>query len=197
MQNKKANNQNELSDPEIEALVVKAQKGDADAFGKIYDHFIQSMYRYVFYKVNDKDVEDIVETLFMKAWENIGKYKNQKQKSFRAWIFRIAHNLVVDYYRMNREHSSLDPRISDKKRESDPADMAQLSLNNDYLRSAINNLKPNYQQIILLKFINELENPEIAKILKKSEGSVRILQFRALKALKQELEQMGISNLTP
>ncbi len=183
----------ELSDKEIENLVFKSQKGDQEAFAKIYDLYVTPIYRYIFYKVSDSDVEDLTEILFLKAWENIRKYKKRKNTSFKSWLFRIAHNLVVDHYRLNREHASLDPWISDTKKEADPARLAQDSLNNEQLKMAISKLKRGYQQILILKFINDLSNTEISEVLKKSEGSVRILQFRALKALKIQLEEMGIS----
>lgn len=181
-----------ISDEEVESLVIKSQQGDADAFAIIYDTYVTPIYRYIFYKVKKEDVEDLVEQLFLKAWENIRKYKKRKQTTFKSWLFRIAHNLVVDHYRLTREHSSLDPRLSDTKRESNPVTQASESLNNDHLKKAIRKLKPNYQQIIILKFLNELSNEEISKVLKKSEGSVRILQFRALKALKIILSEMGV-----
>jgi len=183
----------DLSDKEIEALVVKSQKGDREAFAKIYDTYVTLIYRYIFYKVKAHSVEDLTETLFLKAWENIHKYKKRKNTTFKSWLFRIAHNLVVDYYRLNREHSSLVPWILDHKKEADPVRLAQDSLNSDQLKFAISKLKENYQQILILKFINDLSNAEISSILKKSEGSVRILQFRALKALKTELIEMGIN----
>ncbi len=183
-----------ISDKEIEKLVIKSQQGDAEAFGIIYDTYVTPIYRYIFYKVKREDVEDLVEQLFLKAWENIRKYKKRKQTSFKSWLFRIAHNLVVDHYRLTREHASLDPRFSDTKKESNPVIQASESLNNDRLKKAIEKLKPNYQQIIILKFLNELSNEEISKVLKKSEGSVRILQFRALKALKIILSDMGVNS---
>ena len=131
----------------------------------------------------------------MKAWENIGRYRKQKNKSFKAWLFRIAHNLVVDHYRLTREHSSLDPRLRDTKRDHNPIEQADSVLNNENLQFAIGKLKKNYQQIVILKFINELSNEEICKIMKKSEGSIRILQFRALRALRQIMNEMGIQNI--
>jgi len=185
----------ELDEKQLEALVVKSQKGDSEAFAELYDVFVNPIYRYIFYKVDKKDVEDLTEMLFMKAWENIGKYRKQKNKSFKAWIFRIAHNLVVDHYRLTREHSSLDPRLRDTKRDHDPIEKAEDALNSDNLKSAIGKLKKNYQQIIILKFINELDNDEICKIMKKSEGSVRILQFRALRSLRNIMNDMGIKNI--
>ena len=183
----------ELLEKEIEALVLKSQKGDQEAFAQIYDVYITPIYRYIFYKVSDHDVEDLTEVLFLKAWENIRKYKKRKNTTFKSWLFRIAHNLVVDHYRLNREHASLDPWISDTKKEADPMRLTQDSLNNEQLKFAISKLKRGYQQVLILKFINDLSNTEISNVLKKSEGSVRILQFRALRALKSELTDMGIN----
>jgi len=182
-----------ISDAEIEKLVIRSQKGDSEAYAVIYDNFVDQIYRYIFYKVKREEVEDLVENLFLKVWENITKYKKQKKTTFKSWVFRIAHNLVVDHYRMSRTHASLDPRFSDSKRESDPLQMVQISLNNEKLKVALEKLKPNYRNILVLKFINELDNTEISKVLKKSEGSVRILQFRALKSLKQVMQIMGIT----
>lgn len=187
---------NKISDKDLESLVKKAQKGDLEAFGKIYDNLVDSLYRYVFYKVDDKDeIEDILESLFLKVWQNLKKYKEQKGLYFKAWVFRIAHNLVIDYYRTYREHASLDPRFSDNSKESDPTVLTRQTLNNEFLKEAMEKLKKKHQQIIIYKFINDFSNKEIAQILKKSEGSVRIMQFRALKALKIELQQMGIKEI--
>ncbi len=180
---------------QIEELVKKSQKGDSEAFAELYEHFVTPIYRYIFFKVKKEDVEDLTETLFLKAWENIKKYKKKRNTSFKSWIFRIAHNLVVDHYRLTREHGSLDPRIKETRREANPIDKTDLNLNNENLKFAISKLKKNYQQVLILKFINELSNEETSKILKKSEGSIRILQFRALKALKQTFEDMGITNI--
>lgn len=184
-----------FSEKEIEQLVKRSQKGDSDAFAELYDVYVTPIYRYIFFKVKNTDVEDLTETLFLKAWENINKYRKRKSKSFKAWIFRIAHNLVVDHYRLTREHSSLDYNIKETKREADPKEVTEINLNNENLKEAISKLKKNYQQILILKFINELSNDEIAGVMKKSEGSVRILQFRALKHLKNAMDEMGIKSI--
>lgn len=180
---------------EIEGLVKEAQDGSHDSFAKVYDIFIDPIYRYVFYRVKAVDAEDIVETVFLKVWEHLGKYKVSEKSSFSAWIFRIAHNLVVDYYRStkNKGVDELLETIPDKKREHNPIDMTQQGLDRGVVKKAIFKLKKNYQEIIIYKFINDLSNKEIANILKRSEGSVRILQFRALKALKFELEDLGVN----
>jgi len=177
---------------EIESLVVLIKKGDHDAFSKLYDIFIDPLYRYVYYRVNADDAEDILETVFLKVWENIKKYK--KGTNFSAWIFRIAHNLVVDYYRSSkdREFQELNIQIPDDKREHNPIKTTERSFNQEILKKGLSKLKKRYQEIIIYKFINGFSNKEIAKMMKKSEGSLRILQYRALKALKREFEDMGI-----
>lgn len=186
----------EVMKAEIEALVSKAQDGDVDSFAVVYDHFVDKIYRYVYYRVPKEDVEDITEMVFLKAWEKLKQYKSGR-KSFSAWIFRIAHNLVVDTYRFkkDKEFVELSPNVPEHRREHNPIKVTENSLHSDKLKTAISKIKKNYRQIVVLKFINELSNVEIAQVLNKSEGSVRILQFRALKALKKELEDMGVEGV--
>ena len=177
---------------EIEELVVKAQNGHHDAFSELYDIFVDPIYRYIFYKVNREDVEDLTETVFLKVWEHLKKYKHGKH-SFSAWIFRIAHNLVIDHYRKSRPVDELDFDVTDHKREHNPIKTTGDKIDQEILGRALKKVKPQYQEIVIYKFINEFSNKEIAQILNKSEGGVRILQFRALKALKRELNEMGIT----
>ena len=180
-------------DQEIERLVLKIQQGDHDAFARLYDIFIDPIYRYVYYRVNQNDAEDLTEVVFLKVWENILQYKKQKS-TFAAWIFRIAHNLVVDHYRATKDRApdELSPNLPDTDRQHNPVRSAQDTLDKQILKKAMVNLKKQYQEIIIYKFVNDFSNQEIAEILNKSEGSLRILQFRALKALKKELIDMGV-----
>ncbi len=178
----------------IEVLVREVKNGSHDAFSELYDIFIDAIYRYVFYRVKNEDSEDLTETVFLKVWENIKSYKEKKDTYFSSWIFRIAHNVVVDYYRASKDRmvSEIDISIPDMDREHNPLRKIEKHLDQEVLRSALNRLKKGYQDILIYKFINDLSNAEIAEVLGQSEGSIRILQFRALKALKQEFEQMGV-----
>lgn len=187
------NNNEEL----IEELVVLVQRGDKDAFSKIYDFFADSIYRYVFFRVNKEDADDLIEQVFLRVWENIGKYKKTKESKFSSWVFRIAHNLVIDYYRNNKikDVSELDLNIPTMDREHNPLAKTEDRLNILILRKALNKLKKHYREFLILKFINELSNKEIADLLDKSEGGVRILQLRALKALKAELVRLGLDKV--
>lgn len=165
-----------------------AQKGDTEAFGKIYDTLVKPVYRYIYYRVDKHIAEDLTEETFLKAWQNLAKYKKGKHP-FSAWVFRIAHNLVCDYYRKNEVLSEIDENIADTKHDASPSYKLNLKLNEVKLRRAINKLPDNYQQVILLKYINEEENVVIAKVIGKSEGAVRTLQFRALEKLRSILEE--------
>lgn len=180
---------------EIEGLVKSAQDGDHDSFAALYDILIDPIYRYVYYRVNGGDVEDIVETVFLKVWENLKRYRLQKNKSFSAWVFRIAHNLVVDHYRVRSGAGleELSPNLPDQSREHNPIRSTQSVLDSEVLKRAIGGLKKKYRDVVIYKFINEFSNKEIAEIMNKSEGGLRILQFRALQALKKELKDLGFS----
>ena len=178
----------------IEELVIKVQDGDHDAFSKLYDLFIDPIYRYVYYRVNEADVEDIVESVFIKVWQFMNKYKHKKNTWFSSWIFRVAHNLVVDHYRKskNLEYDALNQDLVDDRREHSPIRNTENALDNTVLKKAIATLSRTYQDVIVYKYVNDLTNEEVSQIMGKSEGSIRILQFRALKALREEFAKMGV-----
>lgn len=176
----------------IEKLVEQVQKGDMQAFAKLYDHFVDRIYKYFFFKVANEEAFDLTENLFLKVWENIRLYKKKPGSSFSSWIYRIAHNMLVDHYRQNNPVAELDASVADYKPDNNPLHIAEQSLSKGALKEAMGKLKEHYREVITLAFVNGLENSEIAKILKKSEGTLRVLKFRALKDLKKILEEMGI-----
>lgn len=181
-----------MQEPEINILVQKAQMGDTEAFAKLYDIFIQPVYRYVYYKVRKDDALDLTESVFLKVWEHLKSYSKLKG-AFSSWVFKIAHNVVVDHYRLQREHVDIDAiDLPDENRESDPKFITENRLNQDLLRQALSKLKKKYQDVLVLRYINGLEHREIARIMRRSEGSLRILKFRALQSLKKIMEDMNI-----
>ncbi|MFO0780659.1 MAG: RNA polymerase sigma factor [Candidatus Gracilibacteria bacterium] len=181
-----------MQEPEINILVQKAQTGDTEAFAKLYDIFIQPVYRYVYYKVRKDDALDLTESVFLKVWEHLKSYSKLKG-AFSSWVFKIAHNVVVDHYRLQREHVDIDAiDLPDENRESDPKFITENRLNQDLLRQALSKLKKKYQDVLVLRYINGLEHREIARIMRRSEGSLRILKFRALQSLKKIMEDMNI-----
>ncbi len=179
--------------PEIDDLVVAAQEGDKEAFGEVYDHFFDKIYRYVYFRVTAEEVDDIVENVFIKAWVNLEKYE-KRDCSFGAWIFRIAHNAVIDHRRTHRSLLPIDPAIEDRSDRSAPREQTQKQILANLIREELKQLKEPYRQVVALKFLTGLSNAEIADILGEREGNVRVLQFRALKELRQRLEERGIQS---
>ncbi len=175
--------------PELAQWVESAQKGDAEAFGKVYDALVKPVYRYIYYRVEPQLAEDLTEEAFLKAWQNLGKYT--PKAPFSAWVFRIAHNLICDHYRRHNTEAELDERLADDSLLGNPARQAELRLSQITLRKAIRRLPPAHQEIISLKYMGELENWEIAKATGRSEGAIRLLQHRALKQLRIFLEGEG------
>lgn len=173
--------------PDLKALVKKAQDGDTVAFGEIYDVLITPIYRYIFYRLNDQDAaEDLTEETFLKVWENLKKYK-EGANPFSSWVYRIAHNLVIDHYRKVGPVGEVDENTVDEARHSDPKGETHLKLTQIRLHKLIKQLPEDGQQVIILKFINNLSNEEISAATGKTEGSIRTIQSRALAKLRDYL----------
>lgn len=177
-----------IQNSDTDLLVLKAQKGDTEAFAQIYDALVKPIYRYIYYKVPEAIAEDLTEETFFKAWQSLKSYKKSKHP-FSSWVFRIAHNLVVDHYRKHKMVEAIDETMADPHESNNPKQQAELKLTQIRLRKVIRQLPENYQQVIILKYINEMENPEIASIIGKTEGAVRTLQFRALAQLRTFLTE--------
>jgi RNA polymerase sigma-70 factor (ECF subfamily) len=168
-----------------EELVEKAAGGNLEAFGELYGIYLDPIYRYVFYQVKDKmTAEDVTEEVFVKAWKVIGSCKG-KGKTFQAWLYRIAHNHLIDTLR------SMQKTISIEKKNvagiSDPRLEVEAKLEHKELLEMISCLPENQKQVIILKFIEGMENREISTIMGKREGAIRVLQMRALSTLRQRL----------
>ncbi len=186
--------QPQILDAEVEILVSASQRGDSAAFGKIYDFFVSPIYRYLYYRVGSAEAEDLTELVFLKTWENIRSYR-QANRRFSAWLFRIAHNVVIDFYRSNHFQGILSEDLPDLRREANSRELAHRHFDQQLLSQAMKELKDHYRQILILKYMNDLSNEEIGQIMGRSQAALRILQYRALKSLKRTLENMGISDL--
>jgi len=170
---------------EVQALVERAASSSFGAFGEIYDIFLDRIFRYVFYQVKDRmTAEDLTEEIFLKAWEAMGKYK-QKNSSFSAWLYRIAHNHVIDYFRTRRQHVALED-VTPSAPDNPEQEVEEKAMQQE-LAEVISSLPPQQKQVIILKFIEGMDNVEIARIMDKREGAIRMLQMRALMALRQKL----------
>ena len=175
----------EYSQSEIIEFVKKGIDGSFIAFGELYSIYLDRIYRYVYYQINDKmAAEDITEDVFIKAWKAIKSCKG-KEVTFSSWLYRIAHNHLVNTLRRENKLTSIDKiEVSGMNR---PEEIAEANAEYQELMKNITCLPENQKQIIILKFIEGLDNREIGKIIGKSEGAIRISQMRALATLKGKL----------
>ena len=172
-----------------EALVHRAANGDAEAFGDLYACHLNAIYRYVFYRVgNEKRAEDLTEEVFLSAWEAMEDYE-QRGHPFSAWLYRIAHNAVVDHYRTQKDESPLDPFAFTLVDESlGPEEILLKKGEVSRLLAALKELSEDNQHLIILRFVEGLSHSEVARILGKSEVACRVAQHRALASLSEILE---------
>lgn len=175
------------TDSEFKEIVHAAQKGSQDALSTLYSLSYDKIFRFIFYRVNHKELaEDITEEVFIKAFRNLKTIT--KRESFDAWLYQIARNSVIDYYRSKKQTVGLEEIETTFAYEDAVIDTVALEASSKVLLQALTQL-PKEQQIVLkLKFFEELSNQEIAELLHKKEGAIRVIQFRALAKLKQLLK---------
>ena len=181
------------SEPEDEraiesALVAKAQK-DSNAFGELYERYIDRIYSYVFSRVqNVQDAEDLTARIFYRALDRLDSYED-RGLPFGAWMFRIAHNLVANWHRdqSRRSFVSIDGVIFPAERRDEPEAAAERRAGEDALWAAIERLPEERRQLLFHKFGDQLTNIEIGELMQKSEGAIKSLYFRTLTALRQDL----------
>jgi len=175
---------------EEEKLIKDAQEGKTEAFGELYDKYLPKIYRFIFFKINQRaEAEDITHQVFLSAWQNIRSYKT-KGFPFSSWLYRIARNAVIDHYRTKKDY--IDIESIPHEIVAEPAGLAEMldTANEiEFVMTALQTLKEDEQNMIIMKFVNDLSNKEIAEALEKSEGAIRVLQHRALKQLKNILKE--------
>jgi len=171
-----------------EALVRRAVGRDAEAFGDLYMRYLDKIYRYVFYKVgSEKRAEDLTEQVFLSAWEAIEDYE-PRGYPFSSWLYRIAHNAVVDHYRTKKDESPLDSVAFTLADESlGPEETLMKKRQVSRLLEALAHLSEDKQELIILRFVEGLSHAQVAEILGKSEVACRVMQHRVLSRLSDVL----------
>lgn len=168
------------------ALVSQAQRGDEQAFGELYEIWAAKVYRFVFSRVKSIPVaEDITADVFLRAWQKLHQYKPRVGISFSSWLYTIARNGVVDYYRLNqRSELSFEdlPEMADLEGE-------ELYREKSEIEQALTNLPEEYEKVLRLRFVEQLPIARVAQIMKKKEDNIRALTSRALKKLKDQLHK--------
>jgi len=183
------NKTQETSQTEVTKLIERASGGDFEAFGELYGIYLDRIYRYVFYQLREKmAAEDLTEEIFLKAWRAISSYKGKGQ-AFSSWLYRIAHNHVIDEFRSRRKQLvSLETEMEIATEVAEPQQEMERKLAEQEMLRLISCLPQKQKQVIILKFVEGLDNREIGQITGKSQGAIRISQMRALTALRQRLD---------
>ena len=176
--------ENPLTPEDLKSLVTKAQDGDTESFGRIYDAFLTPVYRYVVFRFPEEMAEDLVADIFVKVWEKINSYRPFFGVPFAAWLFRIARHTVIDAYRSMRGFEELSEELVDENHENNPEKKTETDLSVRVVRQALDGLPKDYREILLMHYMAGLSHREVAKSLKMTEGYVRQLKFRALKKLE-------------
>ena len=176
-----------LDDGAIERLVAEARAGDAWAFGRLFDHYHEPVYRYIVSRVHrPSDAEDLTQIVFVKALEALPRYES-RGVPFGGWLFRLARNSVIDFVRTSHPHSGLDVVEAHPSRDTAPDEQAIDRQRLDAVAAALETLTDEQREAIALRFFAGLSAREAAEAMGKQEGTVRGLQFRALAAIRRQL----------
>ena len=176
--------------------IKKAKKGNKEAFGLLYDYYLPKIYRYIFLKVsNEQEAEDLTHEVFFSAWRNMRGYKDEGFP-FSSWLYRIAKNAVIDSYRTAKNNISLSKTGEDDFKVIDRSgENLDMDFQLEKIKKTIPLLRQDYQDVIIMRFVEDLSHEEIAGSMGKSEGAIRLIQHRALKELK-DLYENGNTNGT-
>jgi RNA polymerase sigma-70 factor (ECF subfamily) len=165
-----------------------ASKGDREAFGILYERYVDRIYNYIYYRTgNIYDAEDLTERVFIRALRHIGNYRN-RGLPFSAWLYRIAHNLVANWHRDNsrRKEIPLDDGVFSARTEHHPEQQLLQSEERERLLFVIRKLPPERQHLLVLKFVEHLSNAEIGQIMGRTEGAIKSLYHRTLLCVREE-----------
>jgi RNA polymerase sigma-70 factor (ECF subfamily) len=182
----------ELHNQEDDQILANIAKNDSNAFGELYERHVRSIYRYVYYRVgNAEDAEDLTARVFMRALKHVKNYNN-RGVPFTAWLYRIAHNVVANYHRDNSRHPSVP--LDEMELHSAHHDDTDLHIDSarerERLLRAMRLLPEERQQLVVLKFVEQLQNAEIGQIMNRSEGAIKSLYHRTLMQLRGYLDKI-------
>lgn len=177
-----------IDETQVQRLVKDAKRGNRHAFGELYDLHASKLFNFIFSRIRNKaTAEDLLQTVFLKAWNSLSKYKTTPNARFSTWLYQIANYTVIDYWRTKKETIELDKLDNLSQFAIEP----KLYENYDFLWNAMADLPDDHRTIIYLRFIQDLSIEETAYIMNKTQVGVRVTQHRALKALRKILVKNG------
>ena len=170
-------------------LLEAACNGDAHAFGQLYEGHIDRIFRYLYGRLyNHQDAEDLAEETFLRVWRTLPRYKD-RGLPFTAYLYRVAHNTLVDHFRRSNGKEALplhEHLVSDPAET--PSQAVAANVQREEIRELLTQLREDYQTVLMLRFLSELSPDEVAQVMGRSSGAVRVLQHRALTALRELMD---------
>lgn len=170
-------------------LVKRAKNGDADAFGQLHDRYAEAIFRFLHARLNNRmDAEDLFGEVFLRAWNALPRYQ-QKGLPFSAYLFRIARNLLVDHYRQSSKVQQFENQEDSVQGTVQASPYEKLVSKQEFqeLQNTLSLLREDYRDVLILRFISGLTPDETAQAMGRSSGAIRVLQHRALKAMRKQL----------
>lgn len=167
-------------------LLYRVQaKSDTDAYAQLYDRYVDSLYRFIFFRVSSKELaEDLTADVFLKTWEYLGTKKGGEVKNFRALIYRISRNAIIDHYRKMAHRQEQSLQAAQLEPDTDVIETMIDDIEVKRLMQLVRKLKSEYQDVVILKYVEGMTAKQIGQVLDKSATSVRVTLHRALKILK-------------
>ncbi|PIR98310.1 MAG: hypothetical protein COT88_02235 [Candidatus Colwellbacteria bacterium CG10_big_fil_rev_8_21_14_0_10_41_28] len=172
-----------------ENLVEEAKQGNPEAFGQLYDHYLPKIYRFVLIKVAYREqAEDITQQTFFKAWRSMKRYQS-KGYPFGSWLYRIARNSVIDHYRKTKEEVDIE-NVSEEILGVDNTLSQNLDSKFEWetILKSIKSLNDIEQDVLIMRFVEDMQHSEVARVVDKSENAVKVIQHRAIKKLEERLK---------
>ncbi len=170
-----------------ESIIRRAKQRDQMALTQLYEEYFDKIYRYIVLKIGERtEAEDMTQQVFLKAFKNISTYKYQGLP-FSSWLYRIAHNQIVDYLRKKSRRGTVPLNESLAAGDSDPTQEAELNLDIEELSRATKRLTKAQQEVISLRFAGEFSIAQVARVMGKTEGAIKALQHSAIVSLRKVL----------
>ncbi|MBI5413271.1 sigma-70 family RNA polymerase sigma factor [Candidatus Peregrinibacteria bacterium] len=169
--------------PSDETLLVEQAKTDDNAFTKLYESYLPRIYGYIFKRVgNNADAEELTSQTFLKMVENLKAFKGEY---FKSWLYRIATNTIIDYYRTHRTHEPIEEHVDLHDQTSGPAESTIQTQTKEEILAVLAMLPEKYQKVLHLKYFSDLSNSEMAASLEIKENNLGVLLHRALKSFQK------------
>jgi RNA polymerase sigma-70 factor (ECF subfamily) len=178
-----------LQETDDKELIAHAAKGDREAFGALYERYVLRVFRHVYYMTSSpQSAEDLTAQTFLNALEAIHRYE-MRGAPFLAWLLRIAYNLTVNHTKVRKNGTSpLPETLEIPGTNYSPEEACEAKADGEQVWAVVRKLRGDQRQVIVMRFVDGLSYPDIAKVLGKTIGAVRVIQYRALCALRRRLE---------